>query len=104
MSVEIESKNFDPSRNSGASNPVSILMVVDLPAPFGPRNPKNWPGATRKIDVVNGYKLSEAARQGLGRDGRRGFHRNSNLAYGRRASGDSASERWNVHRRSRSNA
>src|SRR5581483_10486766 len=32
----------------GASNPVSILMVVDLPAPLGPRNPKNCPGATRK--------------------------------------------------------
>src|SRR5438876_8941257 len=30
----------------GASKPVSILMVVDLPAPFGPRKPKNWPAAT----------------------------------------------------------
>ena len=25
----------------GASRPVSILMVVDLPAPLGPRKPKN---------------------------------------------------------------
>src|SRR5580658_990291 len=33
----------------GASRPVSILMVVDFPAPLGPRNPKNWPGATRKF-------------------------------------------------------
>ena len=32
----------------GASRPVSILMVVDFPAPFGPRKPKNCPGATRR--------------------------------------------------------
>src|SRR6516162_6770474 len=32
----------------GASSPVSILMVVDLPAPFGPKNPKNCPASTRK--------------------------------------------------------
>src|SRR6266567_3073654 len=32
----------------GASSPVSILMVVDFPAPLGPRKPKNCPGATRK--------------------------------------------------------
>src|SRR5271169_242151 len=32
-----------------ASRPVSILMVVDFPAPLGPRNPKNWPGATRRF-------------------------------------------------------
>src|ERR1043166_5485791 len=30
----------------GASSPVNILMVVDLPAPFGPRKPKNWPDST----------------------------------------------------------
>ena len=33
----------------GASRPVSILMVVDLPAPLGPRKPKNWPGATVRL-------------------------------------------------------
>src|ERR1700722_20408811 len=32
----------------GASSPVSILMVVDLPAPFGPRKPKNCPGSTAR--------------------------------------------------------
>src|ERR1700722_3761522 len=32
----------------GASRPVSILIVVDLPAPLGPRKPKNCPGATRR--------------------------------------------------------
>ncbi len=30
----------------GASKPVSILMVVDFPAPFGPRKPKNCPAVT----------------------------------------------------------
>ena len=30
----------------GASSPVSILIVVDFPAPFGPRNPKKWPACT----------------------------------------------------------
>src|SRR6266852_689779 len=33
----------------GASNPVSILMVVDFPAPLGPRKPKNWPDATLRF-------------------------------------------------------
>src|SRR6266849_1544382 len=33
----------------GASRPVSILMVVDFPAPLGPRKPKNWPAATRRF-------------------------------------------------------
>src|SRR5580692_5089978 len=33
----------------GASRPVSILMVVDLPAPLGPRKPKNWPASTRRF-------------------------------------------------------
>ena len=30
----------------GASKPVRILMVVDFPAPFGPRKPKNCPAVT----------------------------------------------------------
>src|ERR1700723_308182 len=40
----------------GASKPVSILMVVDFPAPFGPRNPKNWPGATRRFTSCTATK------------------------------------------------
>src|SRR5258706_1704599 len=32
----------------GASSPVSILIVVDLPAPLGPRKPKNCPAVTRR--------------------------------------------------------
>src|SRR5256714_1770165 len=30
----------------GANSPVSILMVVDLPAPLGPKKPKNCPAPT----------------------------------------------------------
>src|SRR6185437_5776340 len=33
----------------GSRRPVSILMVVDFPAPLGPRNPKNWPAATLNV-------------------------------------------------------
>ena len=32
----------------GANIPVSIFTVVDLPAPFGPRNPKISPGCTSR--------------------------------------------------------
>src|SRR6266478_638186 len=32
----------------GASSPVSILIVVDFPAPLGPRKPKNCPAVTRR--------------------------------------------------------
>src|ERR1700730_5123916 len=34
----------DPA--SGASRPMIIRIVVDLPDPFGPRNPVTWPGLT----------------------------------------------------------
>src|SRR5688572_4389613 len=33
----------------GASSPVSILMVVVLPAPFGPRKPNTSPRRTAKL-------------------------------------------------------
>src|SRR5690554_3454693 len=33
---------------SGVRKPVSIFMVVDLPAPFGPRKPRTSPGFTSK--------------------------------------------------------
>jgi hypothetical protein len=32
----------------GDAIPVMQLIVVDLPAPFGPRNPKKSPGFTSK--------------------------------------------------------
>src|SRR5713101_2173263 len=44
------SSRSSPSRRMrpalGASRPVRILIVVDLPAPFGPRKPKNCPLST----------------------------------------------------------
>jgi hypothetical protein len=32
----------------GRSKPVRHLIVVDLPAPFGPRNPKKLPAGTAR--------------------------------------------------------
>ena len=40
----------------GARSPVSILMVVDFPAPLGPRKPKNCPGATRRFTSLTATK------------------------------------------------
>src|SRR5687768_15794265 len=40
----------------GASSPVSILMVVVLPAPFGPRNPKISPAFTAKLTAFTAVK------------------------------------------------
>src|SRR5688500_9324206 len=40
----------------GASSPVSILMVVVLPAPFGPRNPKISPDCTLKLTAFTAVK------------------------------------------------
>ena len=45
----------------GSSSPVSILMVVDLPAPFGPRKPKNCPGAT--VNVTSSTAVSSPKRR-----------------------------------------
>ena len=33
----------------GARKPVSIFIVVDFPAPFGPRNPSTSPAPTSKL-------------------------------------------------------
>src|SRR5579864_2196718 len=40
----------------GASKPVSILIMVDLPAPFGPRKPKNWLASTCKFTLSTATK------------------------------------------------
>ncbi len=54
----------------GASRPVSILMVVDLPAPLGPRKPKNFPASTDKSSWSTAHR-PETACQPLGLDGNR---------------------------------
>jgi len=45
----------------GRSSPAIIRMVVDLPAPFGPRNPVTTPGSTTKLSpstaVLSPYRL-----------------------------------------------
>ena len=42
----------------GCSRPESILSVVVLPAPLGPRNPTISPGASSKRDAVDGADLA----------------------------------------------
>src|SRR3954470_6851212 len=72
----------------GASNPVSILMVVDLPAPLGPRKPKNCPGATRRLTPSTATSSPKRrVRDWVEMLGARSIEA-SNLAHdGRRASG-----------------
>jgi hypothetical protein len=38
-----------PDRDVGRSRVVRILIVVVLPAPFGPSSPKSSPGSTEKL-------------------------------------------------------
>src|SRR6266849_5254951 len=45
--MDIPSSSIDPE--VGGINPVSIRMVVDLPAPFGPRKPKKQPRGTVRL-------------------------------------------------------
>ena len=37
----------------GGTRQVTILIVVVLPAPFGPRKPRHSPGATAERDAVH---------------------------------------------------
>ena len=52
----------------GFSRPQSMRMVVDLPAPFGPRKPKTSPFADFEIDPVDGHKIAETLDQVLHHD------------------------------------
>ena len=40
-----------------------MRMVVDLPAPFGPRNPKISPLRDLETDVIDCHKVAEALHQ-----------------------------------------
>ena len=40
-----------------------MRMVVDLPAPFGPRKPNTVPGCDAQVDVVDGDEIPEDPRQ-----------------------------------------
>src|SRR5215471_13771474 len=46
-----------PTPLVGGRMPVSMRMVVDLPAPLGPRTPKIWPSRTRKEMWSTAVKL-----------------------------------------------
>ncbi len=43
----------------GSSSPQRIRMVVDLPAPFGPRKPKISPRLDLERYVIHGNKIPE---------------------------------------------
>src|SRR6266403_1162361 len=45
--MDIPINSIDPE--DGGINPVSMRMVVDLPAPFGPRKPKKQPRGTVRL-------------------------------------------------------
>ena len=47
-SWERRTPSMTASPEVGRRRPVSMRMVVLFPAPFGPRNPKKRPRATRK--------------------------------------------------------
>ena len=50
-----------------------MRMVVDLPAPLGPRKPKTSPLLTARAEVVDGDEIAEALDEVLDHDGvRRG--------------------------------
>ena len=52
----------------GISSVISILIVVVLPAPFGPSRPKSSPFSISKLTPLHGFDLFHAAaeRPGVG--------------------------------------
>ncbi len=47
-------------QDTTSTMPVSILMVVDLPAPFGPMKASNSPGSSEKLIGSGNAPLSQA--------------------------------------------
>jgi len=45
------------------------LMVVDFPAPFGPRKPKNWPAATWRSMASTAVEVFRRSASVLGLNG-----------------------------------
>src|SRR6185503_9033668 len=52
----IDRPSIRASPDDGFRIPVSIFTVVDLPAPFGPRNPKIVPRATCRCRLLTATK------------------------------------------------
>ena len=55
--------NSSASPSLGGSRPVSIFIVVVLPQPLEPRNPKISPRSMVKLDIVDRGKVAEPAGQ-----------------------------------------
>ena len=58
----------DACRRVGASRPMIMRIVVDLPAPFGPRKPVTIPGRTVKLRSSTATLLAVALRHAVGFD------------------------------------
>ncbi len=61
------------SPESGGISPVSMRMVVDFPAPLGPRKPKKEPARHFQIHAIHGRLQSITLPQAASNDG--GAHR-----------------------------
>src|SRR5580704_12720228 len=48
---------------SGANRPTTIFIVVDLPAPFGPKRPNTSPAATEKLTSSTATTLPKVFRR-----------------------------------------
>jgi hypothetical protein len=59
-------QNLDGSCGLGSSRPVSILMVVDLPAPFGPEKAEELSGGHTEGDILDRSQCAEAPRESMG--------------------------------------
>ena len=62
---------MEPPPAAGRNSPQSALMMVVLPEPLGPRNPKISPLPTGEAHVVNRGEFAEAKGQVIGCNGRR---------------------------------
>ena len=67
---DVEARHLARVPDVGGSSVVSILIVVDLPAPFGPSRPKIVPRVDDEIEMVDGDEGVEAAGQAGRRDRR----------------------------------
>ena len=67
---DVVAEHLGRTRRTAPSTPHSIRIVVDLPAPLGPRKPQISPGMDLERDLVDGDEVAEAARQRFARDDR----------------------------------
>ena len=70
-SVKMSKPATRPAPLVGAMMPQSMRMVVDLPAPFGPKKPKISPVRTEKEILVHGVNRPKRFTRFCTRDGLR---------------------------------